>query len=146
MHEKMKTSTEFPPNWNQIRIAFPSVEGGGAIFCYGYTIYNPFNREISADLIYHESVHARQQGSTPDVWWYRYINDINFRLDQEIEAYGEQFAFVCRHIPPEVSKNRIKKTFLEPMARALSGEVYGKLISYNEAESKIRRYAKSITQ
>lgn len=143
MQEEMKISTEYPPNWNQIRIAFPDVVQEGAIFCYGYTIYNPFNREISADLIYHESVHARQQGSTPDIWWYRYINDLDFRLDQEIEAYGEQFAFVCRHIPPEAPKNRIQKLYLNSMASALSGNVYGKLISYGEAESKIKRYAKN---
>lgn len=135
----MKTSTDFPPNYKQIVEAFPVVaERKEAIFCYGDTIYNPFNRKITPDLTFHESIHTRQQGNNPEEWWMYYIKNEEFRLDQEIEAYGEQYAFVMRHIP----NNRVRRMIRDSMSTALSGDTYGKLLSFNEAETLISRYAK----
>lgn len=134
----MKTSKEFPPNWNAIQIAFPGIAEHRPIFTYGDTIHNPFDRSVPSDIIFHESVHTVQQGDFPDVWWERYLSDAAFRLDQEIEAYGAQYAFVLRHI----KNGRLNKMALASMAQALSGESYGKLLSFGEAESKIRRYAR----
>lgn len=137
--EEMKVSEEVPPNYQELLVAFPSIVRERPIFCYGDTIYNPFKKNIPADLVFHEAVHSKQQGNTPEIWWMRYIQDEQFRLEQEFEAYGEQYAFIARHI----GNNRIKKQYLESMSTALSGEVYGRLLSYGEAESKIKRYAKA---
>ena len=108
------------------------------VFCYGDTIYNPFNREITPDIEQHEMVHQKQQSgySSTDMWYNMYITDSKFRLEQEIEAYGEQFLFAKNH--------GIRGTMLEwlkdKLARELSGGAYGNIISYGEAVSKIRHY------
>ena len=68
--------------------------GIAAIFTYGDTIHNPFNVALDAELIRHEETHMEQQEGHPDVakvWWDRYIQDPQFRLDQEAEAYGAQY-------------------------------------------------------
>lgn len=136
----MKILTEFPPNYAQIQLVFKEIEKHKPIFCYGDTIYNPFKREITPDLDKHEEVHSKQQGLYPDQWWGQYLNDRDFRLQQEIEAYGTQYAFVKSF----VKNTKLLEWLKENMADALSGELYGNLLSYGEAESKIRNYAKSL--
>lgn len=136
----MKTSNLFPPNYSLILSFFPQCEERKAIFAYGDTIYNPFNVSISPDLEVHESVHAKQQGSNPEVWWIRYCSEPEFRLQQEIEAYGTQYSFVKRNTP-----NKYSDWLKEKLAEALSGPLYGSLLSKSSAESKIKRFARSIS-
>lgn len=135
----MKIEKLFPPNFEKLKLAFPEYEKYKPIFCYGDTIYNPFNIEITPDLDIHEQVHSQQQGNDVEGWWNRYIQDEKFRLEQEVAAYGHQYKFL---------KERIPKRFyiygLETMAMALSGEMYGNLVTYGQAESRIRNYAKNL--
>lgn len=131
----MRQSTDYPPNYREILDAIPAVLNTKPIFCYGDTIYNPHGREITPDLELHEAVHTRQQGASPEAWWSRYLSDADFRLAQELEAYGEQFALVKRHM-----RGRLRDYALNSMAQALSGATYGHLLSHGEAVSKIRRY------
>lgn len=135
----MKISKQYPPNYNDIYVRFPAVEVLKPIFCYGDTIYNPFDVVITPDLEVHEAVHMRQQGELPDVWWYKYFTDDTFRLQQELEAYGEQYAFIKPHM-----RGKMLEWGLDNMASALSGELYGRLMTYGEARSKIRNYSKSV--
>lgn len=134
----MKTSAEFPPNWVDIKNKLGLDEKTKAIFCYGDTIYN-VREELSKDLIAHELAHSKQQGSNPAVWWFKYLDDKEFRLKEEIEAYGTQYALIAKHL-----KGKWLKYGLEQMSRALSGEEYGGIISYGEAVSKIRNKAKEL--
>jgi len=132
----MKIVNDYPPNYRDITAAIPSADSSKPIYCYGETIYNPHGRTITADLEKHESVHARQQAGNPDTWWYRYLSDPGFRLAQELEAYGEQFAFVRPLI-----HGQLRQWALDSMAKALSSDAYGNLLSHAEAASKIRNYA-----
>lgn len=136
----MKISTEYPPNYAEIKKVFPLCKEYKATFCYGDTIYSPFNKEVPADIQAHEEVHSKQQGELPDVWWYKYLNDTEFRLRQEIEAYGTQLAFALKLNIPWKLRDWIK----EKLAQSLSGELYGNMLTYREAESKIRNYAKTL--
>ncbi len=131
----MKLSIENPPNYEDIKSVL-NVEGTGAIFCYGDTIYNA-PKDLRPDLIVHEEVHSKQQGQYPQAWWYKYLTDRYFRLDQELEAYSTQYKFVKKYL-----NNRLLKAALSDMARALSSEIYGSIIEYKQAESKIRNLAK----
>ncbi len=133
----MKIIDGFPPNYTDIQKVFPNCEEHQAVFCYGDTIFNPFKIYMRPDLEVHEEVHSKQQGKLPDVWWYKYLNDKAFRLQQEIEAYGTQYAFAKKHTSGKLL-DWVKGKFAE----SLSGPLYGNLISYGEAESKIRNYAK----
>lgn len=134
----MKISTQFPPNYDLIRFAFPDCEKYRATFCYGDTIYNPFAVNILPDVEHHESIHSKQQGDRPDIWWNKYITDPQFRLEQEIEAYGEQYAFA----KTLVKRVKMIDWLKGRLAMSLSGGLYGNLISYGEAEAKIRNYEK----
>lgn len=123
-----------PPNFADIVARLPQARRPGVVFTYGRTIYNPFNGQLSTDLIHHESVHARQQGDDPEGWWDRYIEDRAFRLSQEIEAYSSQYAFLKTHYSREKCRRMIG-----PMSTALSSPLYGNLISKREARVAIER-------
>lgn len=138
----MKIVNEFPPNYQLIREVFRNCDEFKPIFSYGDIIYNPYNINVTPDLEVHEEVHMKQQGEDVEGWWNRYLIDKDFRLKQEIEAYGTQFHWVKSKI-----QNRILVEWSkEKMAQALSGDMYGNLLSYGEAESKIRNYAKSLNK
>lgn len=133
----MKQSKEYPPNYNDIVATLGNIDNG--LFAYGDTIYNPFGRDITPDIIVHEEVHMKQQGDYPDVWCYKYLQDKDYRLECELEAYGAQYAFIKKHM-----SGKLLAWGLEKMAQALSGKEYGNLLSYGEAEAKIRLRAKSM--
>lgn len=130
---------QYPPNYAIINLAFPENKKHQAIFTYGKTIYNPFKVQTTPDLEFHERIHTRQQGDNPEIWWNRYIEDVDFRLSQEIEAYGEQYKFFKEN----ANNPKISEWLLDKLSLALSGELYGNIISYGEARSKIRRYGKN---
>ena len=129
----MQVVNNWPPNIAKIKTfaeIFP-----GVVFTYGNIIYNPFNVEIQSDLMVHEQVHMNQQGEFPEEWWNRYCRDIDFRLRQEVEAYGEQYLFIKKH----VGTKRMKSVLFK-MADALSSALYGKIIDFQKAEQLIRTY------
>lgn len=148
----MRIVEEFPPNYELICtvLGIPPRE---TTFAYGDIIYNPSGRELEPDIIFHEHVHRGQQGDDPDAWWLEYLTNPQFRYEQELDAYGRQYAFAKDAIEtmdanlkaegkrPGVSKTKMLEYALDSMARALSGQSYGFTLSYGEAVSKIRKYA-----
>ena len=93
------------------------------IFPYGDTIYT--NYDLPPDILVHELVHLKQQEKGLNEWENKYLNDPKFRLTQEIEAYQAQVKSLKDRNMRAVSKVRC--------ARALSSDLYGGLISYEEA-------------
>lgn len=151
----MPIVVDFPPNFSLIKDALPLAS---KLYTYSYAgkIYNPSGNEVMLDRQYHELVHWEQQQEFGDAdkWWYEYLINADFRLKMEIEAYGKQYAFAKERIENAVAsaseegkrlaagKNNLLKFIKEDMARALSGEEYGSLISYGQAETLIHRYGK----
>lgn len=133
----MEIVETFPPNIELIELALGKQPN--SIFTYSGIIYNPSKRTILRDIHIHEEVHQKQQGENADAWYARYLTDKDFRLECEIEAYGEQYKFAKEH----VHDTKLLKWALESMAFALSGKEYGSLVTYGQAESKIRNYQKS---
>lgn len=136
----MKILDQFPPNIREIRKKFPVVDVNKPIFAWGDSIFNPYGREITPDLEHHESIHMRQQGNMPEIWWYDYLRDEAFRFSQELEAYGEQYAYVKR----AGIKGKLLEWGLEKMAEALSSDMYGTMCTSNEAKCKIKNFARSL--
>lgn len=136
----MKVIEDFPPNYQDILAALGDVSKAKPVFCYGDTIYNPFRRKITIDVEHHEEVHARQQGDDPALWYVKYLMDRSFRLSQEIEAYGAQYHFA----KSKGVKGKLLSWLQDNLAWNLSGEAYGKLITYGEAVSKIRNYKPNV--
>lgn len=128
---------DVPPNWEEVSKKFDLKKEDPIFYTYGNTLYSPALLEPSPDLIVHETTHAEQQGVSPELWWQRYLLDPEWRVEQEAEAYGNQFEFVCRTIK---DRNRRDKV-LRQLAGFLSGKMYGSAISGSEAYHKIKQYA-----
>lgn len=145
----MIISEKPPPNFADIKAVFPEVDQNldtiKPIFTWGNTIHNPYKAKITSDLEAHEEVHERQQGMYPEVWWFKYLSDEEFRLEQETEAYGTQYAFVKKQLEEsDIPNMKLLEWMKDKMAEALSGQLYGNMLSYGEAESKIRHFAKNL--
>lgn len=128
----MEIINNWPPNIEDIKQALEINEK--CVFCYGDKIYAPDAHEIPPEIIYHESIHSKQQGNNPKEWWYKYLLNKGFRLDQEIEAYAKQLAFVKKY-----TNSKRTEIELEEEAKALSGKEYGNLLTFDEAKTFIRK-------
>lgn len=137
----MKIERTLPPNYEEIVKTLNPTHN--TCFTYGDTLYAPNlgqGEEIEPHLMVHEENHEKQQGEAPSEWWTKYLADPEFRLSQELEAYGAQYAFVKAQNLPE----RVTKNFLERIAGDLCSPLYGELLEQGEAESKIRNQAKGV--
>lgn len=129
----MKIVNEFPPNYERIKQTF-EIEGHKPIFAWGNILYNPHNAEITEDLRVHEETHEQQQKSLgAEIWWDMYLTDPAFRLRQEVQAYQNQYKFVCEHLNREY-----RRQFLKNFAKALSSGLYGNLLTKEQAEEVIK--------
>jgi len=66
------------------------------------------------------------------VWWKRYLESPEFRLQQEVEAYQVQFSVVCRDNPGDVRRQVLRR-----LAKDLSGPMYGHLVQFELARALI---------
>jgi len=117
----------------------------GVIYAYGDTIYNPSGADLPDHLIIHEETHCEQQGNDPRRWWDRYLTDPYFRIDQEIQAYARQFAFICQTVKDRNRQHRI----CMDLAITLAGPIYGNVIGQINAYKRIKSlaiYQKKITK
>ncbi len=131
----MNITKAYPPNYERIISTFPYVKhDSSVIFTYGDTLYVPNGGEISQDLLTHEKTHTVQQGASPETWWDRYLVDTEFRLSQEVEAYRNQYKSFCKRI---ADRNK-RFTYLHGLARDLSSEIYGGIITYQDATKRIK--------
>lgn len=101
-------------------------------YTYGPICFSP--RELSRDLVVHESVHVTQQGDKPDEWWDRYGDDVDFRYSQELEAYRAQYKYIL-----SVSSRAIAFDHAKRLARDMSSHMYGSMCTFNQALQDILR-------
>ncbi len=130
-----------PPEWDLIKEKFNLTENQHILYTHGNCMYSPSKISPTDDLIRHEEVHAEQQGYSDDVaklWWQRYIHDPVWRIEQEAEAYGAQYYFLCQKYKDRNTRAR----YLAQMAYAISGPVYGNATTYAEASKMIRQFAR----
>ena len=107
----------------------------GIIFTYGNTIYSKI--PLTPDLIVHETTHVRQHAEYkggPKKWWDRYLEDDEFRLSQEVEAYKAQYKWFLKN-EPDREKCHLA---LHGIALLLSGPMYGNLLPYRKVVRRIK--------
>ncbi len=127
----MEIVKDYPPNIHEIAKKFKLHKG--VVFTYGNKLYNPDDGPIDTALLIHEQTHTEQQGDDPESWWKRYISDPKFRINQEVEAYQNQYQRMKRNI-----KNLVKlEQRLNMIAQDLSGEMYGSVMSFENAKRLI---------
>lgn len=126
------TSDKYPPNIDEIRQHLELT--GDEVFCYGNVIHNPAGKALTPDLINHEMIHMQQQSNGAEAWWKLYLEDKLFRTSQEIPAFQVQFQTAKQHIKDRERLHR----YLVQLAKNLSSDVYGKVISFGEAYRSIK--------
>ena len=132
----MQIKNEKPPIYDKILQAGMQ-PSDNVIYAYGNVIYNPSGKNITPDLIVHEKTHCRQQGNDPNDWWDRYLDDGIFRIQQEVEAYANQYNFICKIQKDKNKRNKI----LRNMAIILSSITYGSIIGSSAAYKMIKNKA-----
>jgi len=130
----MKIVNEYPPVYERICEVIGKPPEN-ALYAYGDTIYNPSGLTIPEDVIAHEEIHELQQGGDPVDWWNKYLADPEFRLDQELEAYRHQYKFIQN----KTKDRELLNFYLRHFAKALSGPMYGNLMGFEEAITKIKQ-------
>lgn len=143
----MKIIRAYPPNFVQIRTAFPAVVGRqGILYAWGDRIYNPSGVNVPWWLQEHEEVHGSRQLDPKAwgaqhfsedhmirTWWSAYIEDPEFRLQEEIPAHQAEWE-VFKSL---MTNKKNQEMYLLNMANRLSGELYGNMISLQDAVSEI---------
>lgn len=130
----MNIAYEYPPNYEIVKKAFNLGDHENVVFTYGDTLYVPQGKKTKIDkpLMAHEETHARQQSQmTPQWWWDEFLSNPKFRLEQELEAYREQYK-AMQNLPAQK-----RAGYLTHIATDLSSEIYGKLLTFEQAVAVI---------
>lgn len=126
----MKIVNKYPPNYDEIIQHFPVKNKRGIIFTYGDKLYVPAMGtipHIPDHLMAHEKTHSKQQKNHKGGvkgWWKQYFEDKQFRLDQESEAYRNQY----NHAKETLNRKECR-LILKKIAKDLSSKIYGNLVS-----------------
>ena len=131
---EIQIKIERPPNWAELRNRFKFPEAT-TIFTYGDCIYNPGGVPLEPHVILHEMVHMEQQRKTsPEEWYKRYMEEPDFLISQEAEAYQKQFEYIKSIIKDRNRQARI----LHELASFFASSMYGKPLGYGEAIQMIK--------
>lgn len=134
---RVKISNKKPPGWilKAVKKQFGVEWESGVIFTYGELITNYYG-EMGEDLMAHEPHHTKQQEGFggPKKWWKEYLENKEFRFSQELECYQKQYGWLLKNIKNRETRNK----YLMQYARALSGEMYGRVVGFPEAYRQIK--------
>ena len=105
-------------------------------FPYNNKIYT--DSKVNHEIIVHEKVHfAQQKEHGLDNWIEQYFENPQFRVNMEIEAYRAQLKEMIA-LAPQEAKTFVSNVVAGQMAKALSSPMYGNVLTYKEALSKIQ--------
>lgn len=131
----IQVSKALPPKsiYDKCVVRFGADFYKGAVFTVGHTIYAM--HDISDDLYVHEATHSKQQEKIgSEKWWKLYFTDDKFRLEQEVEAYKNQWNWAVKNSPREY--RRLLKSHI---IRNMSSRLYGNIVNEEEAEQLIMK-------
>lgn len=125
---------DYPPNFAAILAVFPQAATPGIIFAYGNTIYNPSGYPVSEALRAHEFVHLDRQAALfgAALWWEQYLTNSVFRFDEELLAHRAEYR------AHDLSSRGVRRMILSRLASRLSGPLYGRMCSLQEAKRLIK--------
>lgn len=121
---------DYPPNYDVLKKVFNLEGHENVVFTYGDELYVPSGAKTKLDkpLLAHEEVHSRQQREIGIQWWWdRFLSEPTFRLSQELEAYREQYKAMSGMTAQK------RWGYLTHIATDLSSEIYGNVITFEEA-------------
>lgn len=138
----MQLINEKPKIFDDIKIYFPQVrwqnaDGSGAVIITYYPNVYCADADLEPQKWVHEKVHLEQQKEYGvEKWWVDYFTDAEFRLEQELEAYQTEVAFIRSResgFNSEEKHNRIEKIIDD-----ITSPMYGRMISRKQAKKLFR--------
>ena len=127
---QIKKQNRFP-YIEEYRKRFPITKE--TIFVYKDTIYT--DEEMPYDIVHHELEHLRSQKEQgADLWINRYLEEPEFRLQEELRAYRYQLKKV---LETTNDKGEYLNILTECITN-LSSPLYGNIVSYREAERLLK--------
>lgn len=128
----MKIVHDYPPIIDRIREKFAITET--TVFTWGDTVFVPSGNRLGDDVEAHEMIHEQQQAGDPITWWDKYLEDPEFRFNQELAAYRAQWKYFSK------GKGREQTfRFLNRIASDLSGKIYGNCVDFDKAKKLIKQ-------
>ena len=113
------------------------------IFSWGHgVIYNPHQVLIPPELLAHEAVHGLRQsegrlergkGDRIIDWWKSYLEDIDFRLKEELAAHRTEYQWLRNH-----GQRRQRRHANKHVAERLASPLYGSMITPAKARTALR--------
>lgn len=135
---RIKIELTKPPQWiwEECHEKF-EIDDPVTIYTYGDVLHNPFDVGLSVPTIVHEETHMDQQAAYPggpDAWWQKYFEDKDFRLSQEVAAYGNQYREFCKS-----NRDRnVQVRYLAKLAEIAASPMYSFDITYYHAMHLIK--------
>ena len=131
----MIVSKEKPKIYDRLHKEFGIDWEQGFCIVWGDVCHSKY--DVRPDLFAHEETHSNQQMILgPEIWWNAYINDTEFRLSQEVEAYRNQIKYIKEHTR-EMSRP-VRRFAIDTMCKQLASSVYGNIISYKKAKELLK--------
>jgi hypothetical protein len=135
----MQIVRDRPPLFDLIDKKF-KVRGRPVIFAWGTTIFVPSGSlEIAPQLKAHEEVHGGRQllfgppglsdEQRIELWWRLYIEDIEFRREEERLAHIAEYRHLCEHAGGRNARRR----HLSIVSSKLADPIYGPLMNKAQA-------------
>ena len=136
----MITSPEKPPNYDLIADRFGDLNIPNAIFAYGDTIFN-VKEPLAPHIIAHEMKHLEQQEKTSaEEWWAEYLTNDEFRISQEVEAYHQQYVYICTRIKDKNAQTRLLNIMVKQLV-SLSSLLDTHMATKSIKTGKLTQYA-----
>lgn len=132
----MRVVRDRPPLFDEIDAKF-QVRGKPILFAWGDRIFVPSGSlDVAPHLMAHERVHGERQGlAEPGImlWWRSYLDDIAFRLHEELLAHRAEYHHLMRHAGGRQQRRR----HLSITAARLAAPLYGRMISLADAKKAL---------
>lgn len=116
----MKIVRDYPPNILEIDAHFHTM-GQPVLYTYGDTVYNPLGIHVPNYLAAHEFMHVMRQKGEPEVWWRKYIEDQEFRYQEELAAHKVELSCLLA----ETKDRNFRAKLVMATAARLVAPLYG---------------------
>lgn len=131
----MLIEKSYPPNIDAIDKKFHVKNKPNILYTFGPIIYNPSDVIIPHWLVAHEEVHwERQMNTSPEAWWQNYIDDDDYRYNEELLAHQREYQVFTTYAK---SRNE-RRLGLKGMAKRLSSDIYGNCVDFETAKWNIK--------
>jgi hypothetical protein len=129
----------YPPIIDELEKVFGALKGKPILYAFGDVIYNPANVHMFPQLLAHEYTHAmRQQAGSLDEWWKNYMENVEYRLNEEVLAHRAEYgAFKQLH-----KDRNLRARYLQKVSMKLASPLYGRMVPANEAKRLIEELQK----